>query len=53
MSDEGRQPSRFAGSVLGVQMKAIAALVGGLLEEAFKDHVGALQIEKVVGPLYL
>ena len=30
----------------GAQMKAITAVVGGLLEEAIKDHVGALQVEK-------
>ena len=28
------------------QNKAIAAVVGGLLEEALKDHVGELQLEK-------
>ena len=31
---------------LEAQMKAIAAVVGGLLEEVLKDHVGALQLEK-------
>ena len=55
--DGGRQPYRFAGSVLGAQMKPIAAVVGGFLKEAFKDHVGAPegapQLEKVVGPPYL
>ena len=27
-------------------MKASAAVVGGLLEETLKDHIGALQLEK-------
>ena len=38
------------------QMKAIAAEVGGLLEEALKDHVGVLQLEKActhLGPPYV
>ena len=35
------------------QMKAIAAVVGGLLEEALKNHVGVWQLENMVGPLYL
>ena len=38
-SDGGKQPYRFAGSVLGAQKKAIAAVVRGLLEEALKDQV--------------
>ena len=29
-----------------VLMKAIAVVVGGLLEEALKNHVGALQLVK-------
>ena len=29
-----------------VQMNAIAAIVGGLLKGALKDHVGVLQLEK-------
>ena len=36
-----------------VQMKAITAMVGGLLEEALKDHVGVPQLDNVVGQLYL
>ena len=36
-----------------VQMKAIAGVVRGLLEEALKDHVGAPQLENIVGPPYL
>ena len=28
------------------QMKAIAAVVKGFLEEALKDHIGMLQLEK-------
>ena len=40
VSDGRKQPYRFTGSVLGVQMKAIAAVVGGLLEKALKDQVG-------------
>ena len=35
------------------QMKAISAVVGGLLEKALKDHVGVPQLENVVGPPYL
>ena len=35
------------------QMKAIAAVVGGFPEEALKDHVGTLQLEKVVVPPYV
>ena len=50
-SDGGKQPYRFERSVLGAQ-KAIAAVVGGLLEEALKDHVGAPQLANVVGPPY-
>ena len=41
VSDGGRQHYRFAGSYLRVQMKAIAAVVGGLLEEVLKDRIGA------------
>ena len=50
-SDGGKQPYRFETSVLGAQKKAIAAVVGGLLEEALKDHVGAPQLANAVGPL--
>ena len=35
------------------QMKIVAAVVRGVLEEVLKDHVGALQLEKVVGPSYM
>ena len=52
-SDRVKQPYRFAESVFGAQKKAIAALVGVLLEEALKHHVGVLQLGNVVGPLYL
>ena len=31
-------------------MKAIAAVVGGLLEEALKDNVGAPQLENIGQP---
>ena len=34
-------------------MKAITAVVGGLLVEVLKDHVGAPQLVNVIGPLYL
>ena len=34
-------------------MKAITAMVRGLLEEALKDPIGAPQLENVVGPPYL
>ena len=42
--EEGK-PTAFTESVVWVQMKAIAATVRGLLEEALKDHVGAMQLE--------
>ena len=44
MDDDQRTASQKVFSE--VQMKAIAALVGGLPEEVLKDHVGALQFEK-------
>ena len=39
--------------VLGVQKKAIAAVVGGLLEKELKGHVGAPQLVNVISPPYL
>ena len=33
--------------------EAFSIVVGGLLEEALKDHIGAPQLENVVGPPYL
>ena len=47
-----KQLYRFKISDFEVQKKAIAAVVGGLLEEALKDHVGAPQLANVVGPPY-
>ena len=47
VSDGGRQPYSFAGSVLRAQVKVIAAVVGGLLEEVLKDHIGEPQLEKM------
>ena len=44
---------RFETCVLRVQKKAIAAVVGGVLEEAIKDNVGVPQLANVVGPPYL
>ena len=52
-SDGGKQPYRFEISVLGAQKKAIAAVVGGLLEEALKGHVDVPQLANVVGTPYL
>ena len=46
--DGGKQPYRFAESVLRVQKKAITAVVGGLLEETLKAHGGARQLKNVV-----
>ena len=37
---------------LEAQMKAIVGVVRGLLEEALKDHVGAPQLENIVGLPY-
>ena len=37
---------------LEVQMKANAAVVGGFLEEALKDRVGAQQLKNIIGPPY-
>ena len=53
VSDGGKQPYRFAVSVLGVQKQAITAMVKGLLEEALKDHVGAPQLANIVDPPHL
>ena len=44
---------RFKISVLEAQKKAIAAVVGGLLEEMLKNHIGVPQLVNVVGPPYL
>ena len=52
-SDGEKQPYHFEISALGMQKKAIAAVVRGLLEEELKDHVGAGQLANVVGPPYL
>ena len=53
VSDGQKQPYCFEISVLGAQKKAIAAMVGGLLEEALKYHVGAPLLANIVGPPYL
>ena len=36
---------KLIASLSEVQMKTIATVVGGLLEEALKDHVESLQLE--------
>ena len=36
-----------------VHMKAITGVVGGLLKEVLKDHIGAPQLENIVGLPYL
>ena len=40
------KPAAYQEEFSEAQMKVIAALVGGLLDKALKDHVGALQLEK-------
>ena len=53
VSHGGRQPYCFAGSVLKAQVKAIASVVRGLLEEALKVHIGAPQLENIRGPPFM
>ena len=43
---EEDKPTAFQEVFSKVRMKAIAAMVGGFLEEALEDHLGTLQIEK-------
>ena len=50
--EEGKH-NTFQEMVLEVQMNAIVFVVGFLLEKALKDHVGAPQLQNIVGPLYL
>ena len=49
---EENKPNAFQQVFSKVQMKVIAAMVGGLLEEALKDHVGAPQLDNIVGSPY-
>ena len=40
------RPTTYQEAFLEAQMKAITAGVEGLLEEALKNHIGAVQLEK-------
>ena len=50
---EEDKPNTFQKGFSNVQMKAIAAIVGGLLGEVPKDHIGVSQLENVIRPPYL
>ena len=52
MDEDNPTPSYSVGSVLGAQMKLIAAMVKGLLEQALKNHVRVQQVKIVRGLLY-
>ena len=50
---EEDKPAAFKEVFSKAQMKAITGIVGGLLKEVLKDHIGVLQLENVIGLPYL